>query len=109
VSDSKKPNSNQLIYQVLLSVPEGRVVTYGQVAQLCGLGRGARIVARALRNLPAGSKIPWYRVINARVINAQGRISIPGEGAVRQKERLESEGIVFLSGSVDLKKYQWLP
>jgi len=104
VSDSKKPNSNQLIYQVLLSVPEGRVVTYGQVAQLCGLGRGARIVARALRNLPAGSKIPWYRVINA-----QGRISIPGEGAVRQKERLESEGIVLLSGSVDLKKYQWLP
>ena len=93
-----------LIYQVLASVPEGNVVTYGQVAQLCGLGRGARVVARALRNLPRGSKIPWYRVINA-----QGRISIPGEGALKQQEHLESEGVVFLSGSVDLKKYQWQP
>ena len=104
VSDSQTPSAKQLVYQVLVAVPQGKVVTYGQVAQLAGLGKGARIVAAALRSLPRGTKVPWHRVINA-----QGRISIPGQGASVQQERLEVEGVVFLSGRVDLKEYQWQP
>lgn len=85
-------------------MPKGKVVTYGQVAELCGLGRGARVVARALRMLPKGSRIPWYRVINS-----QGKISIAGEGADRQQKLLEAEGVIFLSAKVDLNEYQWRP
>lgn len=105
MASSDSPTTNEQIYQVLVSVPKGKVVTYGQVAELCGMGRGARVVARALRTLPTGSKIPWFRVINS-----QGRISIPSDaGAQRQQAHLESEGVVFLSGKVDLRKYQWRP
>ena len=107
MSDSKQTNSSntrQLIYQVLIAVPEGKVVTYGQVAQLCGLGQGARVVARALKNLPKDTRVPWHRVINA-----QGRISLPEPGAAAQRDRLESEGIYFHSGRVDLSAFQWQP
>jgi methylated-DNA-protein-cysteine methyltransferase-like protein len=49
--------------------------------------------------------VPWHRVINSR-----GRISFPenSRGAVRQRELLENEGIVFDSqGRIDLEKYGW--
>lgn len=95
---------NEQIYFVLQAIPEGKVVSYGQVARLCGLPNGARQVARALRMLPSDTAIPWFRVVNT-----QGRISIPGEGANRQKEKLEREGVVFLNGKIDFKKYQWQP
>ena len=104
VSDAKQPSPRQLIYQVLIAVPEGKVVTYGQVAHLCGLGQGARVVARALKTLPVDTRVPWHRVINA-----QGRISLPKPGAVVQRDRLESEGIYFRSNKVDLKIFQWQP
>lgn len=80
------------------------MVTYGQVARLCGLGQGARVVARALKNLPKDTKVPWHRVINA-----QGRISLPEPGAAVQRERLESEGIYFRSNAVDLSAFRWQP
>ena len=95
---------NHQIYLVIHSVPKGKVVTYGQVASLCGLPNGARRVARALRLLPRDTSIPWFRVVNA-----QGRSSIPGQGAEKQKERLESEGVVFLNGRLNLTDYQWQP
>jgi len=97
-------NMNQQIYLVLSSIPKGKVVTYGQVAQLSGLPNGARQVARALRLLPSNTSIPWFRVINS-----QGRSSIPGEGAARQIRQLEAEGVTFLKGRVNLNQYQWLP
>lgn len=97
-------NTNQQIYLVLNAIPKGRVATYSQVARLCGMPNGARQVARALRLLPKGSTIPWFRVINA-----QGKSSIPGAGADFQRQRLEKEGVLFLNGRVDLKHYQWQP
>jgi methylated-DNA-protein-cysteine methyltransferase-like protein len=98
--------ARQRIWQVIAAIPAGRVSTYGQVAQLAGLGRGARQVGQAMRQLPEGSTIPWHRVINA-----QGRISLPpgSRGHKRQRERLEAEGIRFnLSGRVSLKQQGWL-
>jgi methylated-DNA-protein-cysteine methyltransferase-like protein len=59
----------------------------------------------ALRSLPADTRIPWHRVINA-----QGRISLPEGSAsqLTQRERLEAEGILFrINGSVDLCLFGW--
>jgi methylated-DNA-protein-cysteine methyltransferase-like protein len=98
---------NPRIWQVIALIPAGKIATYGDVALHAGLGRGARRVARALRLLPEGSSIPWHRVINA-----QGRISIPTGSASRyiQRERLEAEGVVFKANkSVDLSKFRWMP
>jgi len=89
---------------VLKSVPVGKVVTYGQLADLCGMPNGARAIARALKGLPKDTQVAWHRVINSK-----GQISLPEPGYQEQKARLETEGIVFLNRSIDLTHYQWKP
>lgn len=98
---------NHRIWQVIALIPEGKVATYGDVANHAGLARAARRVGRALRQLPSDTRIPWHRVINA-----QGRISLPPDSASQytQRERLEAEGVVFKSNkAVDLKTFRWKP
>lgn len=97
---------NDKIWRTVSRVPPGCVATYGQIAREAGLGRGARRVGQALRKLPNGSDVPWHRVINA-----QGKISLPaGSDAGRaQRRRLQAEGIVFRGGRVDLERFRWRP
>lgn len=90
------------IYAVARQVPRGKVTTYGDVARLVGEGCDARLVGYAMANCP--DDVPWQRVINA-----EGKISLRGgDGAARQRLRLEAEGIIFdQRGRVDLKTYRW--
>ncbi len=94
------------IYYVIAGVPHGKVATYGQIAELAGLGRGARQVGRALKNLPPDSELPWHRIVNSR-----GAISLPptSDGFKLQKEKLQQEGIVFKKDRIDLKIHGWNP
>lgn len=98
----------QLVYAVVAQIPSGQVATYGQIAQLAGLPRQARLVGYALSALAVRNRLPWHRVINA-----QGRISERGDGgaaALAQRRRLEREGIRFsTAGVVALAQYQWQP
>lgn len=84
------------------------MATYGQIALLAGLGRQARRVGYALSALPAGSGVPWHRVMNARgCISA--RAGEPA-GSVLQRLRLEAEGVVFdARGRVPLERFGWKP
>ncbi|WP_444942508.1 MGMT family protein [Microbulbifer sp. EKSA008] len=100
----EKQNSLERICQALAAIPKGRVVTYGDLAEMAGYPRAARLAGQTLRKLPQGTKLPWHRVINA-----QGRISLPEPGASRQRERLEREGVILLKGRVDMGKYRWKP
>jgi methylated-DNA-protein-cysteine methyltransferase-like protein len=100
-------NFYQRVYAVVRQVPPGMVVTYGQVAALLGCPRAARAVGYALRFLPAGSDVPWHRVINY-----QGQISPrhPPDGPLIQRLLLEEEGVMFdAQGRVDLSRYRWSP
>jgi methylated-DNA-protein-cysteine methyltransferase-like protein len=93
------------IHEVVSRIPRGRVATYGQVARLAGLPGQARLVGYALHALPAGTSVPWQRVVNA-----QGAISTPSEHAARQRRLLEREGIRFDSrGRIPLASFQWRP
>ncbi len=88
---------------VIKQVPYGRVVSYGRVAVLSGSPRSARQVAWILSRDSEKFDLPWHRVINA-----SGRISLPGRSGDLQKALLEAEGIVFSpSGTVSLKKFGW--
>ena len=95
-------NWYQSVWKVVTEIPAGHVLTYGEVARLAGMPRAARRVSQALRSAPRAMSVPWHRVINA-----QGKISFPEDssGWKRQKEILETEGVVFLNGKVDLKQY----
>jgi methylated-DNA-protein-cysteine methyltransferase-like protein len=98
-----EPDINHRIWQVVALIPSGKVATYGNVARQAGMPGAARRVGMALRKLPAGTRIPWHRVINA-----QGRISLPEGSAsqLTQRERLEAEGILFrINGSIDLLQF----
>lgn len=94
------------IWRVIAAIPPGRVASYGQIAALAGLPRGARQVARALRHAPADPGLPWHRVI---AVN--GRIAIPAatSGYKTQIRRLRAEGIVVSAGRVDMRLYRWAP
>ena len=93
------------VYSIVRRIPEGKVATYGQVAELAGLGRNARQVGYALHALRSDRGVPWHRVVNAR-----GEISLgPLDGAdVTQRLRLEREGVKFSArGRIDLKAFAW--
>jgi methylated-DNA-protein-cysteine methyltransferase-like protein len=92
------------VYEIVRRIPRGRVSTYGRVAQMTPVPRGARGVGWALAGLsPAlAREVPWWRVINAA-----GRIS-NARNAMLQRELLEAEGVTFdKNGYVDLSRYLW--
>lgn len=89
------------VYVLVRLVPSGRVVTYGDLAAMCGIA-DPRIVGEAMN---ASHDVPWQRVINSR-----GEISIKGATGARQRSLLEQERIVFgADGRVDLSVYSWSP
>jgi methylated-DNA-protein-cysteine methyltransferase related protein len=94
------------VYEVVRKIPRGKVATYGQIARIVGRCT-ARMVGYAMAALRPGSGVPWQRVVNHK-----GEISARsgGDGAVRQRRLLQSEGIHFdLRGRMDLKKVRWNP
>ncbi len=93
----------QKVYALVSQVPEGRVVTYGQVAAALGDRRQARTVGWAMRVCPA--HVPWHRVVNAN-----GRLSTRSltGGFHPQRALLEDEGIVFDDDNcIDLDRFGW--
>ena len=99
---------DQRVRVVVAFIPEGRLSTYGQVADWIGAYGCARQVGWALRRLCLPSRIPWQRVVNA-----QGRISmsLSREGSDwMQRELLIAEGIpVDQDGRLPLKRFLWSP
>ena len=96
------------IYAVVRRIPPGRVATYGQVAEVAGLPRQARLVGYALAAAPADGVVPWHRVVNARGA-VSARSDEPG-GSVLQRLRLEREGVRFdARGRIALDEFRWRP
>ncbi|MFT4820615.1 MAG: methylated-DNA-protein-cysteine methyltransferase-like protein [Candidatus Pseudothioglobus sp.] len=90
------------VWQLVATIPSGRVATYGQIATLAGAPQQSRLVGRILSRLPTDTRLPWYRVINA-----QGKISNPNLD--RQQQLLVQDGIEVKSQRVRLRTYQWSP
>lgn len=91
------------IWQVVAAIPRGRVATYGQIADLAGMPRHARLVGRTLSNLPRGSRLPWHRVVNAGL-----RISERGDDRAMHQQRrlLEREGVTFVGERI-ARDHRW--
>ncbi|MBK5002229.1 MGMT family protein [Pseudomonas sp. S31] len=94
------------LYSVLGQVPAGKVVSYGQLAELAGLGRAARWVGRTLSQLPADTRLPWHRVLGAG-----GRLSLAlgTPGGDEQRARLRAEGVNVANNRVDMTRHGWRP
>nr|WP_297400189.1 MGMT family protein [uncultured Marinobacter sp.] len=101
-----EPTKDQKIWQVVAAIPPGSVASYGQVASMAGLGRQARYVGRALGKLPAGHRIPWFRVIRS-----SGQVAFPerSDAYETQVQTLRSEGVVVINGRISMRRFQWQP
>lgn len=90
------------VYLYLLTVPRGKVVTYGQIADYLGNRKLARAVGNILHNNPSKEKYPCYKVVNSK---GQLSVNFAFGGIEKQKEKLEAEGIEVVNYRVDLAKY----
>lgn len=97
---------HQRVWALVEAIPPGRVMAYGHVAAALGHPRMARQVGWALAALPAGTAVPWQRVLRS-----SGSLAFAGspERAMRQRFLLEAEGVVFDGDRVDLARFGWRP
>ena len=92
------------VVEAIRGIPAGAVASYGQIADLAGIPRGARQVGYVLRTTTA--EVPWHRVLTA-----SGRIAF-AEGSRQFREqtrRLDAEEIAVERGRVDMRLYRWRP
>ena len=93
------------VYRIVRSVPRGRVMTYGQLAEILGDGYTPRTIGFVMHG--SDDKTPWHRVINAQGACSTGRVVIPHD---KQQRMLEAEGVCFNErGRCDLRNYLWIP
>jgi methylated-DNA-protein-cysteine methyltransferase-like protein len=98
------------IFEVVRSIPRGKVATYGQIAMLAEIPRGHRVVASALKLSDPSAGLPWQRVVGKRS-RTRAKIAVQDpETAARQRKLLTKEKVVVdEDGSISLARFGWLP
>lgn len=90
------------VREIVTAIPEGKVLTYGDVAALAGKPSNSRQVGKILGAIGMDSEVPCHRVVNF-----QGRTAPhwPTQTAL-----LREEGVIFQpSGLVNLAICRWHP
>lgn len=97
-------NFNELVCDLVAQIPIGRVMTYGQIAALCGSPRAARIVGGIAHY--GEESLPWQRVVHK-----DGKLAVGYPGGVDgQKQVLEAEGVIVSDEfTVGVSKLLWSP
>ncbi len=94
----------QRVRSLVAQIPKGRVMSYGQIAALCGSPRAARIVGGVAHF--GDPNLPWQRVVHKDGTLATG---FPG-GVAGHKQVLEGEGLkVYKDFKVDIESLLWQP
>lgn len=83
-------NFSQRVWELALSIPEGRVTTYGTLAKAAGgVGQASRSVSRILSRSPNAKAIPWHRIVYAG-----GKTWLTDECEDWRRELYELEGVL---------------
>ena len=90
------------IYVAVRQIPRGKVASYSQIAALVGNCNLCRYVGNALHKNPSNSVTPCHRVVNAKGYCSG---SFAFGGSLLQQQKLEAEGIEFIDGHVDMKRF----
>jgi methylated-DNA-protein-cysteine methyltransferase-like protein len=95
----------QDVYELVAQIPKGRVMTYGQIAALCGHPRAARMVGQIAHWGPL--ELPWQRVVNRHGGLAGGYAT---GGREAHKRDLEADGVAVRNDyTVDVEQLIWWP
>ena len=93
------------VYEIAARIPEGKVMTYGQIAALLGRPSASREVGRAMAMTPPELQIPCHRVVNKSGALAPDYVF---GGADKQRAMLEQEGVTFKAdGCIHMGKHLW--
>ena len=94
------------VYEIVREIPSGKVMTYGQIAEILGAGYTPRTVGFVMHGADTND-VPWQRVINSKGACSTGKMTMPIN---LQQKMLEDEGVFFNEkGNCDLQKYLWFP
>ena len=94
------------VFEIVRRIPSGRVMTYGQIADILGEGYTPRTVGFVMHAADEETT-PWQRVINSQGACSTGRVILPPD---KQQRMLEAEGVEFdARGRCDLGRYRWTP
>lgn len=88
---------------IVAQIPQGNVMTYGQIAALCGNPRAARIVGGIAHF--GNPSLPWHRVVNKTGGLASG---YPG-GKTGHQQVLEQDGYEVYDHQVNVESLLWKP
>lgn len=101
----RRPSAWEEVYRIVRRIPRGRVMSYGQIADLLSRPLSARAVGWAMNQCPGD--VPWQRVVNAAGGISTGHLHEPPD---LQKRLLESEGIRFgKDGTLSMSRYRYAP
>jgi methylated-DNA-protein-cysteine methyltransferase-like protein len=96
---------NKRVYALVAQIPRGKVMTYGQLAALCGAAWAAWEVGQIAHTGP--TDLPWQRVVNKQGGLAAGW---PGGGRAVHRALLEADGVAVSDDhTVDVKNLLWNP
>ena len=101
-----KPNLWDEVHEIIRMIPPGKVMNYGQIAEMLSRPVTPRTVGWALRDCP--EDLPWHRVVNAQ--GGCSTDSAAGSEPGRQQARLEAEGVRFGEARrLSMSRYRWDP
>jgi len=102
-----KENYFDLVFQIVKLIPEGKVTTYGAIANCLGIKSGARMVGYAMNASHTLENIPAHRVVNRNgVLTGKHHFEHPE----KMKDLLEKEGIVVVKDQIrEFATHFWDP
>jgi methylated-DNA-protein-cysteine methyltransferase-like protein len=105
MADQPDQEYRERVFRIVRAIPRGRVMTYGQIAELLGEGYTPRTVGFVMHS--SNDKTPWHRVINAQGGCSTRGVVLPHD---KQQRMLENEGVNFNErGRCQLQEYLWIP
>jgi len=104
--EGSRQGAREQVFGLVRSIPEGRVMTYGQISGCLASRVSPRAVGWILHRCP--DDLPWHRVVNASGGCSTERLQELPRGL--QQALLEQEGVLFrANGTLDLERYRWHP
>ncbi|MGH9930427.1 MAG: MGMT family protein [Pyrinomonadaceae bacterium] len=105
MTDKTDHDYRERVFRIVRMIPRGRVMTYGQIAEILGDGYTPRTVGFVMHS--SNDQTPWHRVINAQGGCSTRALVLPHD---KQQRMLEAEGVKFDErGRCELQKYVWIP
>jgi methylated-DNA-protein-cysteine methyltransferase-like protein len=95
--DKRMTLFTEKVIAIICSIPEGKVMTYGQIASHAGSTRGARQVVRILHAMSKAYKLPWHRVVNVR-----------GEISIADDDLFELQAFLLRAENVEIKRDRYI-